>query len=303
MSELIRNPPVMDPILLAGLNASFGDWGTERDFDWCFKKKRNGRAADLLAVVENGEIVAGSAVTYGRLEAPDGGAIPLAYMTGAWTLPAFRGRGHLARLTGESRDVARERGCALLIAFMTATNHSARALLSAGFRSMPTGYYTAAPDGSATVADVPDTATAERAWIMRGKRTDTIRFGYSEEEWRTQFIDRPSPVEILRLRDGAIAIVEEKNGFDRLLDLMVPPGTSPAIAVSQMRSISTGRGRTLFTFSADPDTSAMLEAAGFERKSGMAMALPLDTPAANRTMAAAGDWPFGRWRIANGDRM
>ncbi|MBS0473482.1 MAG: hypothetical protein JSR60_20615, partial [Proteobacteria bacterium] len=202
-----------------------------------------------------------------------------------------------------SRDIARERGCALLVAFMTAINHSARALLSAGFRSMPTGYFTAAPDGSATSAEVPDNATPEQAWALRGSRTEAIRFGYSEGEWRTQFIDRPSPVEILRLRGGAIAIVEEKNEFDRLLDLIVPPGTSHANAISQMRSISTGRGRTLFTFAADPETSAMLEAAGFERKSGLATALPLETPAAGRAMAAAGEWPFGAWRIANGDRM
>ena len=82
------------------MNRCFPGWGGERMAAWAF------RGADFL-LHESGD--AGLALTWRDVELPDGAHAPAAIITGAWTLPEARGRGHFSQLIERSRVLAETR--------------------------------------------------------------------------------------------------------------------------------------------------------------------------------------------------
>jgi GNAT superfamily N-acetyltransferase len=178
---------------LAALNRCFPNWGDERTFEWAF------RGADFI--VHDDE--AGSAVTYRNVSNGTRAAI----MTGSWTLPEARGRGHFSRMIDESLDIARSRDAAMLLAFVTATNPSRRRLESAGATLVPTFYCRGA-------LRHPERSRGTRG-SGGGAPLAPARFIYSEDEWHTQFLARPRPTQ-QRIGETWSAVIEPAEDHVRV---------------------------------------------------------------------------------------
>lgn len=244
---------------LAALNHCFPGWGDERRFDWCFARALAGRKPDLLVLRDGGDPIAGSAITYRMLELTDGTRVRAGIMSGSWTLPAARGRGAFTRILHASREIALTRDAPLLLGFVTATNFSRQGLISAGALEIPSYYCRLSP--------------GQRA-VLPAPRVGAARFVYSEEEWRSQFLERPNEVERVG-GAGWNAILERSGATDRILHI---EGDHQA-AFDQLGA----RGRELFAYS-------MVRPEGFDITEGYFSIL---------TELDVGNF----WDVRNGDRM
>lgn len=177
-------------------------------------------------LADEGEWIAGSAVSWRRMTATDGTSDVVGIMTGSWTLEAARGRGCFARIIELSREACAHRGVPWLLAFVTEANASRRQLERAGSVMTPS-WYMWSEEGATTSADVPGTlrpveATDARITECRHaqarQRIGVRHFSYpSDALWRLQFIDRTLPTELLMHPELGVAVVEKHPQFDRLL--------------------------------------------------------------------------------------
>ncbi|MEW6368646.1 MAG: hypothetical protein AB1714_28795 [Acidobacteriota bacterium] len=214
-------------------------------FEWAF------RGADFI-VHENGE--AGSAVNYRTVELPGGGRVRVGIVSGSWTLPVARGRGHFSRILEESREIAWSRGAAMLLSFVTATNASRRRVEASGATMVPAFYCR----GTGRIAHVAPPAPS-------------ARFVYTETEWRMQFLERPRPTKQLRT-DAWAAVIEEADGINRVHFI----DGDFAAAISAL-------GR-LFCYTTIPSRARALADAGFEIIDGFVGVMPI------RGHAAVSEW-------------
>ena len=280
MIRLAADLEAVEAPYLRGLNRSFPGWGGKAMFDWCFRRRAGGPAADLLvATDEEGGLVAGSAITYRRaLRAGAAAPEPIACMTGSWTAPAARGRGLFRAMIEASRVRAAERGCPLLIAFAAVSSPSARALAAAGAAMLPAAYLTLTGRREGTVVDIEE---AVEAFAARPVAAGFGRLVYQPAEWRGQFVDRPHEVTALRLPRGLYALV----GGGRLLDVSSSDGASFVDAAIRAGPVS--------AYSVDPEVVAALTARGCAATPGGVYLLRAGASAAVPE----------RWHFANGDRM
>ena len=298
-----RNVAALRTAYLAALNRCFDAWGGAERYRWCFERRVGPLSADVIVLERDGDLVAGSAVTYRPLRLPSGARVQAGIMTGSFTLPEERGRGHFTRLVQESRAAALERGAGLLLAFVTETNASCHVLAAARARMLRTHYVfsSAGWTGDARCRIEPaEEESAADGLAARGSLapapTGAVRFLYSPDEWKSQFVERSLPVERIRV-DEEPALVERSEEFDHVLFLW-PRG--PADEVRQLAGLA-GRaarhGRRLRTFTASQPLADACAAAGFELHGGRLAILPTDA----RPGASAPD--LLEWSIHSGDRM
>jgi hypothetical protein len=239
---------------LDGANEAFGHWGDEVFFDWAFRRVMAGRAADLLYLEdESGRTIAGSAITYRRL--PDRLA---AIIAGSWTRAEARGRGAFSRMLEATRDRARESG-AVVLGFGRMENASRRRFDAVNAGMHPTYYCRSLPVEQRMDLDVLDPALLPSSFV------------YTEEEWRSQFLERPGArVECVGRRGEWSAIIEHMTDFDRVH------------AISDESALPQLAARRLFWYSCTKPSMAC------EWTEGFLSTLP----------ALTRDWQF-----QNGDRM
>lgn len=247
-------------LYLRGLNTCFPGWGGEDRFAWCFARVLAGREPDLLLVNDGGMTIAGSAIVYRTIQCADGTRLRAGIIVGSWTLPEARGRGAFSCLLEESLVVAEDREAPLLIAFLAAANLSRGPVAAVASLMVPI-YYCRLPV-SQDVASLPSPTA------------DASHFVYTDEEWRSQFIERPGVIERLS-GSGWSAVLERADATDRVLHL---DGDRDA-ALAALRK----RGRELFFF-------ATVAPVGFDI-----------TPGYFATFTARGTGSV--WNIQNGDRM
>ncbi len=164
-------------------------------FDWCFRRVLAGYPADLIEIKDGGRLVAGSAVTY-RNVSVGSGTVRAGILTGSFTLPHARGKGHFTHVVEQSLSLVETRDCAMLLGFVTADNASAKGLRGAGATMVPTYYCRRRTAGSSRI-------TFRRA-------ADAARFAYTPEEWHSQFLRRPEPAELIDGGDHRAVI--DKSG-------------------------------------------------------------------------------------------
>ena len=239
---------------LAALNECFPGWGDEAMFSWCFERIMAGHSADLLEVRDDGQLIAGSAISYRNVLLPGGEIVKAGIMTGSFTVPAARGRGLFSRMIDDSLAAIRRRESAMLLAFVTSTNGSCRRLAAAGATMVPS-FYCRRAHGRVTP---PVWTNAE----------DAARFVYTDDEWSSQFVDRPHPAS-LSVTDDFKAVVD---GAGRMHFLQGDP-----------RAIRELDVQFLFT------TDAGKVPGGFEVVPGY--------------LAVLGDIRPAKWELQNGDRM
>jgi len=326
--QLEINPTGIDADYLSGLNTCFSGWGDTQMAQWAFRRALiPDPLPDLLVLRLDGELLAGSAVSYRRVVLPNGSSVRAGIMTGSWTLPAARGRGCFSRMIDASIAVTCERGGTLLLAFVTEDNPSYRQLQKAGSAVFPSWYLIADADGSAQVAK----ASAERGLVVVDKtelarvlprwtkeREGKCRFSYSRfEDWKGQFVDRPACIEAVRSESGSLAIVERYPTTDRIQAWWAPSQESALELFGELRANAQIKSRKTFGFSTDSVFTAQCERIGFQRKQGYLTAIVTNWErlgqALQTTVFPASEnqalldpespWFAGLWDLQTGDRV
>jgi hypothetical protein len=257
--EVMINPPGMSETYLTCLNQCFGQWGGRESYDWCFKRRIGGLTADIMILQKEGQLLAGSSVTYRKVKLANEADITVGIMTGSWTLPAARKQGCFTRVIQESLSLAAAKGAALLLAFVTETNASFHRLATAGSALFPTHYLfsgdeTRVPDSAQTVS-----STLEHEGFLDlvanrlAKSQDGFaHFIYNRSEWQGQFRRRPSPTELLTIDGTHYAVIEKANEFDRVLFLSLNRPDAFAECVKALLKRALDNGRKLFLFTTSP---------------------------------------------------
>lgn len=317
------NSPEVKGEYLECINLCFGNWGDAAAYHWYFERKTSFHAPDLMVLKKDGEIVAGSAVTYRRLALANGELIDVGIMTGSWTLPAARWQGCFTRIIEESRRLTHEMGGALLLAFVTEENASARRLADAGCALAPSVYFFSTPetpypedgrDLNPVEKDEPVIAALYDELYVGNKHY--VNFVYSTaRDFGAQFIRRVIETEVLSDGEGITGVVEKKPDTDSLL--LIPPDDEPDITryISAFLKHALGDDRKLFFFSTRPAVIAAAERLGMGTKPGYVTVLAADTDRLQAAFGMTEAWPgemglthpgtpwfLGEWRVQNGDR-
>ncbi len=323
--EVDVNPQGLDDKYLRCLNTSFPHWGEEYVFKWAFcRALPPDPLPDRFLLREEGNLLAGSAVSYRTLSLPNGSAIRVGIMTGSWTLEAARGRGCFSRVIQESIRITREREGALLLAFVTHDNPSCRQLQRAGAAMFPTSYLIANPEDTSEIADsvaeIGDADLKRAVDHWAGAKKDQSSFRYSSfETWKSQFVDRPWETKVVGDASGAFAVIERHAETDRINALGAPSKAREIAFLHDLRTRASLEGRKLFAFSTDGELAAGWRNRGLIEKPGFLTAIVTDSrrlgdalgvvgssgdSLENQLLAdCSGQWSLGRWNLQSGDRM
>lgn len=323
MIDIVINPEHIEDLYLECLNRCFGDWGAAAMYRWCFERRLGGRKPDIMLLKKKGVLLGGSAVTY-RHALLNGTAVPVAIMTGSWTLPEARNQGCFTLMIDQSLKLAQAAGAALLIAFVTQTNPSMNRLVNRGAAVFPTHYLvtgpaTPRPGSPLDLTGVSDITECSLN-IFRFMLSDMAghpRLTYSPEEWRSQFIERPEIMEFLCIDADCVGMVEKKGPFDRLLAFSGHGDHSPEDVLKACCARSLENERRLFFFTASSSLKDYAVTLGFEHVPGFLTALIADEEALRRTYPEppsgapapadlynpASTWYIGEWHLTAGDRM
>jgi hypothetical protein len=280
---------------LSGLNACFPGWGGEASYDWAFRRRVGGPEADMLVVERGGALLAGTAVTYRRVQRVGREPETVGCMTGSWTLPAARRQGWFKALTVASMEAVAARGCTFLVGWGAAANGSAATLLRMSSRVVETAYL-GAPDSGKTEmrAEVVPDDVAAPIFQARPAPAGANRLVYSPDEWLGQMVRRPMPAEALRLPSGTVVVVGGGRGRDLLLDAdsYQPEALIDAAAAASVRSRR--RGKSLQLYSPDPEVLEIAKSRGFASTPGYFYVIDLGSG----VPADSAPWSF-----CDGDRM
>ena len=322
--ELLINPDLDEvrDAVLAGLNRCFPDWGGKADFRWHFMRVVGSRPPDMMIIREGGSFVAGSAVVYRPVVLGTGQATEVGIMASSWTLPEARGKGHFARIVEESVRLARAKEAALLLAYVTSINASARRLFASGAAGYPTHYLISDPSTPTPATELRPSVVErsqegiERFMEVSVRRARACRFVYALEEWRGQFWERPNATTVVRVGDVGTALMETKKDFDRLLafssaDERAPDCLAPLLAWSH------SRGQKFFFFTTDDHWKNRAIQLGLRHLPGFLTARLASGAAIRQSFPEAAREAMqpqalsdphsphfaGPWFIQNGDRM
>ena len=173
-----RNPPGSAGLLLDELNRAFPGWGDAAEFDWWFRRRVGGPRADLLVLGRPDEPVAGMAVSYRRVGAPDGSDRLVGVLTGAWTVPGHRRQGCFAELVLRAQETAAERGAVALLGFARRERASIATLERASLGTLPAWWLRApggGPPATACASARPGAADLHR-WFHAHRRGAGMRY-------------------------------------------------------------------------------------------------------------------------------
>lgn len=324
MNQLQINPPGVEGLFEQSLRACFPQWGDATVSQWFFVRTAGGAPADRLVVAHRGALLAGTALTHRRLRLAPGVEVPVGILTAAWTLPQARNQGLFSRLAAESVKLGRERGLALILAFVTDLNPSSRALARLGFAAVPAAYSLAHPGSTPhrtpppSVVITHDSEAGDLAERARARRSQSVRIVYrTVQEWSSQFLERPYPTRILRLQRDARAVVEEVGDTDRIQFLLGESEDWRAVLES-IRGWCAMRQRSAFLYSTTPEIGQAATDAGFESKGGCIRVAVADVavlagalgmtgqgvPAGARDLVdPTSPWFLGDWDVQAGDKM
>jgi hypothetical protein len=325
--EVDVNPPGVASDYLSCLNRCFAGWGGPETYRWAFERPVGGPPADLMVLRLEGQLVAGSAVSYRRVEVTGGAILDTGIMTGSWTLPEARGRGAFTRVIDESLRLATARGAGLLLAFVTEGNPSARRLAAARSARFPT-FYLASTDETPVPQAFVEPRPVEDVdgvfeWVMTVRAREqagSCHFVYPDSRvWASQFLQRPGAIDLLSLDDTAWAVVESAASTDRIQLLVVDRrggvGVAECLAALLRRALE--RDRQLFFFSTTPGVRDECRGLGLAVKPGFLTALvaeeaslrealagpPPRAPESASELADPGSpWFLGEWDLQSGDR-
>lgn len=276
MENVIINPDNFQEEYIRYLNQCFHAWGGAREYDWVFKRVVGDRTSDIILLNdENGEIVAGSGITYRKMGGQAGGVFDIAIMTGSWTLPQARHKGYFSKIIQISREISHQKGVAYLTAFVTESNASSRRLKDAGAFLVPTSYLFSPqslyeqPD-NVTVSPVSHDREVLSAIYDQSRVSgkDFVHFEYTFPEFSHQYLKRPNRVEIIQIGSDH-ALIEETNDIIRVH--LITYENLPALE-GNLKALSNwvleNRAKRIFLFSTREETAELYDRLAFENKQG-----------------------------------
>ncbi|MFD3003680.1 GNAT family N-acetyltransferase [Pontibacter toksunensis] len=225
MENITINPANYKSEYIKYLNQCFNGWGQEREYDWAFSRTVGDKKADIMLIHnEEGEVIAGSAVTYRKLSKPGGGTMDIAIMTGSWTLPKARGKGCFSKIISLSQELAHKKNVPYLTAFVTESNASYRRLASAGSMLVPNSNlfspeqpYADADSAAIEVLQEDEKVISDIYSQFSDMEQEGFSFAYTREEFYQQYINRPKKVEILKINADYALVEETYNAIKVLL--------------------------------------------------------------------------------------
>lgn len=311
MISVSINPSGIQDEYLRCLNLCFGNWGDRQSYHWYFERRTSYTETDLIVLRENDKLAAGSAVSYRRVAFADGTVALVGIMTGSWTLPQFRGRGHFTQIIKESLRLTAEAGGSALLAFVTEENGSFRQLAKAGAALVPASYLLSTPQTQEARAGHGNLHRLEKsgpvisevfARLSDDEARRYCRFHYSSEhDFRSQFIDRPGETEIFRDSSGCFGIIEKKGETD-ILQLFLADVEDEAALTKCLGSFlfhALCEGRKLFLYSTLPTVARACTRLGISIKRGFLTIMTTDGAASE----AAHYWTNCSWNVQSGDRV
>jgi hypothetical protein len=309
------NPPDLEArIGVDFLVRSFGESWTPATYHWYLQREFQGEAPDRLVLVDGALVLATAGIAYRQLLTPDGAIHRVGIMVGACVPPREQGRGRFMRLWKGAVDYCATRGCIALLGFVTADNASCLILRRARALQIPSSYVISSnspvtstavtphfTDVVADTADLPLSAWSDFARAaLQGQPSNWVaRFHYSSiDAWRSQFIDRPHPVELLRIGDTALAIIERVGDTDRLQWLNANAGEYAAAVAAIVTRARLAR-RRFFTYSTVAFPEAVLHNYSLKVRAGYIMAVP--TRPEHEVHVRT--WATLPWWVQSGDRL
>jgi hypothetical protein len=198
-------------------------------------------------------------------------------------------------------------------------------LANAGFALFPTFY-------CFSENDTPDPQTSLRPervasveaelphvlQLLRGWQQHKVRFSYSDEEWESQFLERPGGTEFLKIGNSAWCVVEAVGEFDRLQALVISTDAEIEDCIPAILGWSMDRQRKLFLFSNIPAWRELCVRLHMGIVPGflytlcvdhdrLGKALGINAAPPERTSSSLMDpsspWYLGEWSVQSGDRM
>ena len=305
--RIVVNPEGMNAdIGVRFLARCFGTRWTEAMYRWYLQRSFGGETPDRLILMDGERVVAGCGLAYRLLRTPEGAVHPVSVVVAACTLPGERGRGCYARVLQAAVDRSALRACTALLGFVTADNATGRGLRRLGATAVPSVYIAShgvsRPPGTATLrlcsANVAD-GWPERASARLRSPPLEAGFHYPDvSDWRAQMVDRPHPVQSLRVGTTCRALIECVGDIDRLQWL----DGDPREHVAAIRAIAAHaqRGkRHFFMYSTRPVDAAVARRLGLSATPGYMMALAPET----RHQPTVRGWAAMSWHVQSGDRM
>src|SRR5882672_2772939 len=263
----------------------FGESWNRATYQWYLHRTFAGEAPDRLVLLDGERVTATAGIAYRQLRTPDGAIHRVSIMVAACTAPDQRGRGRFSRLLRDAIEHCAARGCRALLGFVTADNATYRELQRAGSTPIPSAYIVSDdPPRQPAASDlaVVDIAGSEwRAYAVAALQlqgsTAVAGFHYPDADaWRSQFLDRPHPVELLRVGDTSSAIVERVADTDRLQWLDGDPREQGAAIAALVERARRAR-RRFFMYSTAAVPAATVQECGLQTRPGFMMALATRT--------------------------
>ncbi len=231
--RLLVNPPDLEAEIGVDFLARCydGRWNPAT-YHWYLKREFHGEAPDRLVLAEDQQVLSTAGIVYRQLRTPDDTIYRVGIMVAACVPPRERGRGRFSRLWKGAVNYCAARDCTALLGFVTADNASCLILRRARAVQIPSSYVISDdPPTESTVAVPHVTEVAYGAWrdhadsaLQYQCSAALAGFHYPDvNAWRAQFIDRPHPVELLRVGDTSRAIIERVGETDRLQWLDADP--------------------------------------------------------------------------------
>jgi hypothetical protein len=160
------------------------------------------------------------------------------------------------------------------------------------------------PESPAVAREVADVAYG--AWrdyansALQAQCSNTVAgFRYPDvNAWRSQFIDRPHPVELLRVGNTSRAIIERVDETDRLQWLDGDPEDQD-VAVAALVERARRTQRRFFMYSTTALPVSLLRDCGLKVRPGFMMAAA--TRAEHEPVVRS--WAGLQWRVQSGDRL
>ena len=317
--KISLNPAGFAAEHLSALNRSFGDWGDERRWRWCFARPGSPLPADIIVAELDGATIAGTGICYRRLMVPGGRTVLAGVLTAAWSFPVKSGRGAYMRVMSEAKRRIAEQGGGVALGFMPQSKSSGHQLLRADAMAAVTAYVSTSrrPLGTAQgglKSCVVTEALVEELFRRMNRRAEgAVRFIYQDiGEFSGQFIERLNPVQVLVDAEGCYFIFERMRQTMNLLAVL--PAVGGAISWRQCFAAASHAAAEqdcgLFAYASNELVLSEAVAAGLVAKPGfmtVTIASPGDLSAAlaigDRDVASACLATFRGLHVENGDRM
>lgn len=302
MVRLVVNPEDGDAGYLAGLDKCFPARWNSASFYWYLKRPFDSKTPDLLAVDDDGEIVAGVGLNYRQLRVPGREIINVGVLTAAWTLRAYRGRGWFAGLVEKAIDLGESRGCKAIISFIVAGNASVIPLRQRGAAAVPSFYITATKNRELDVERMDrdhlrqfDTARP----FADEHSAAAVQFHYStSSNWREQFMARPNATQLRQLED-TLFISELAGSTERLQLLHATDEAALERSLAVIAADVVRRGKHFFYYSTSSAVARYAAEIGLSVKPGRIMI----NDARGRDSEFCKGLGNLRWAVQPGDRM